>query len=80
MGFSMKFDTVNSGLFIVYIEGSLVITSKIYCNSNFEDGVIVILQTLVKCRIMQHFNSVCTVCQSTYLWVYTLQSIRNTRF
>ena len=39
MGFSMKFDTVNSGWSIVYIEGSLVITSKRYCNSNFVDGV-----------------------------------------
>ena len=39
MGFSMKLDTVNSGWSIVYMEGSLVITLKIYCNSNFEDGV-----------------------------------------
>ena len=53
--FPIKFDTVKSGWFIVYIEGLQVIISKNMFLSLKIDFILAIMQTLMKCLIMQHF-------------------------
>ena len=45
MGFSIKFDSVNSGWFIVYIEVSQVIIFKNYCISFSEDPFSAVIDT-----------------------------------
>ena len=78
---SIKFDIVNSGRSIIYIEGlQLIISNKghtSYFNSSLSYQTV---QTLMKCRHMRHFIWVFTVCFSTRLVVsspQTTQSILN---
>ena len=71
------FDTVKSGWFIVYIEGSHVIISKkilyfLLCRSILSKQTV---QTLMKYRSMWHFILVFTVYQGTCLGVSGPQRI-----
>ena len=85
MNSSIWFDTMNQECFIVHMKGSHKIILKLRCTSI--PMIIFILansadadempQTLMKCRILWHFISVCTVCQSTHLHlcIYSIQIV-----
>ena len=75
MEFPIKFDTVKSGWFIVYIEGSHVIISKQVSYISFSEDYYCVLHVANsadprKCRKMWNFIWLFTVCHSTRVGVY----------
>ena len=66
--FSIKFDTVQSGWSIAYIEGSEVILSKIYYIS-FSEDLLLLANSADTDEMPQAFHLGLHCCQSTHLGV-----------